>query len=95
MKIYHHFSRTKQESLRKFIINCDDVIFHPISSNNTSLLLLYISGLADDTKIDENIIKPLLKTELLHLELDVILTYVTNVSNTKILKSTLEIIDQF
>ena len=84
----------KTRILKEIYQNCDDVIFHPISSNNASLLLLYISGLTDDTKIDENIIRPLLKTDLLHLELDVILTHVTNVSNTKILKSTLEIIDE-
>jgi spore germination protein len=84
----------KTRILKEIYTNCDDVIFHPISKKKDSLLLLFVSGLTDETKIDENIIKPLLETRLPHLDFNVIINHVTNVSNTKILQTTLEIIDE-
>ncbi|MFD9628967.1 spore germination protein [Peribacillus muralis] len=78
--------------LNEIYKNCEDAVFHPICINNISFLLLYFSGLADESKLNQDIIRPLLQSGETSLTLEEISTHITNVSNTKMIHSTLEMI---
>ena len=84
----------KTKILKEIYKNCDDVVFHPFSSKQSAYLMIFVSGLSDEEKIQEHIIKPIQNTRIVSPDLTSTISHVTNITNTKLLSNTLEIIEE-
>ncbi|MEK5208502.1 spore germination protein [Psychrobacillus sp. FSL H8-0510] len=84
----------KTKILKEIYKNCDDIVFHPFSSEQSAYLLIFVSGLSDQEKIHEHIIKPIQNTRIVSPDLASTISHVTNITNAKLLSNTLQIIDE-